>query len=376
MSTELIAERTPTQIGGTRTLMLAQAAARRAITDMYRQLAGEIGGLALAFAPAPDQPIPADRSQQFIAAAGQAVTRYFVGPDGRNPFGSDGTTPLAAYPRILNQALYTATKLPVVAQFKWLKRHVPEDVFAWLAGAKRNVQEMHLAEDLSDELKKFYEKYGIWGVFRPNPLANYEPPHKWVDPSGYTLSDRIWRTGVATRTKLDAMLTDAIRNGISALDLSKQVEAFLLPGRLGKRTKRPYGRDASYDGMRLARTEISRAHNYASYAASAVNPYVHGIDWALSLSHPKMDICDELATIGMTGERLKDPYPVETAKVPPAHPHCLCHTRAALIEDTADVTARLREAMQESRRLNLEPHMNAADADAFTRMLVGLFLNF
>ena len=376
MITLLVSERTPTPIGGARTLMLAQASARRAFTEIYRQLAGEIGGLALAFAPTPTEPIPAPRRQQFIAAAGQIVTRYFVGPDGRNSYGSDGLTPLAAYPRILNEALYKATALPVTAQYKWLKRHVPEDIFAWLAGANRRVQESRILEDLGDDLKAFYEKYGIWGVFRPNPLANYESPHKWIDPNGYMLSDRIWRTGVATRTKLDAMLADAIRNGISATDLAKQVEAFLVPGRLGKRTKRPYGRDASYDGMRLARTEISRAHNYASYAASAVNPYVRGIDWALSISHPKMDICDDLATIGMTGERLKDPYPVEAAKIPPAHSNCLCHSRPALIEDTDEVTAKLREAVQESRRLNLEPYMNAATAAAFTRMLTGLFLNF
>ncbi|MBX3081705.1 MAG: hypothetical protein KF716_08715 [Anaerolineae bacterium] len=377
MITHPVNERAPAQIGGARTLMLAQASARRAFTEMYRQLAGEIGGLALAFALSPDAPIPAARSQQFVAAAGQVATRYFVGSDGRSPFGTDGVTPLANYPRILNEALYTATKLPVVAQAKWLKRHLPEDIFAWMAGAKRkSLQESRVAEDLNDEIRKFYEKYRFWYVFHPNPLAQHEHSHRWVDPNGYTLSDRIWRAGTATRTKLDAMLTDAIRNGASASDLAKMVEAYLVPGRLGKRTNRPYGRDASYDGMRLARTEISRAHNYASYAASAVNPYVRGIDFKLSISHPRMDICDDKATIGMTGERLKDPYPVNAAVLAPIHPHCLCVNMPALIDDTAEITAQLREAIQESRRLNLEPHMNAADADAFTRMLFGLYLNF
>src|SRR6185369_2876860 len=97
----------------------------------------------------------------------------------------------------------------------------------------------------------------------------------------------------------------------SALEISAEVEQFLVPGRY-LRTTRPYGTDASYHGMVLARTEISRAHGAATIAASKANPFVQLIDWRVSMSHKDQDECDINAANG----------PYEPDKVPryPNHP--------------------------------------------------------
>jgi hypothetical protein len=104
------------------------------------------------------------------------------------------------------------------------------------------------------------------------------------------------------------------------------LEQFLLPTRANFRTRKPYGVNASFDAMRLARTEIALAHTRAAYEAALKNPYVTGIDWMLSRTHPKYDICDEYATIGMDGQRLRDPYPKLKARLPiiDSHPQCGC----------------------------------------------------
>jgi hypothetical protein len=162
-------------------------------------------------------------------------------------------------------------------------------------------------------------------LFKPNPLAQYEQAHTWIDPNGHTLSDRIWRTAGNTRRKLDMFLEDAIREGRGTLNLenrgatglARDLEQFLMPGRQLRRTSKPYGIDASYDAMRLARTEITRAHAKAFENTAELNTFVTGLIWNLSGSHPKIDICDTHAE--------NSPYPLGTQPTMPAHPHDMCY---------------------------------------------------
>jgi hypothetical protein len=184
-------------------------------------------------------------------------------------------------------------------------------------------------------------------LFRPNPLAQYERLHTWVDPNGYQLSERIWRTAGATRRQLDAFLEDAIRSGRGVLSLETQgatgiardLEIFLQPGRSLRRTNKPYGIDASYDAMRLARTEVTRAHARAFEQAGLLNPFVAGFRVRLSGSHPKPDICDEAAAAGVFP---KNAIPPEYQ--PPLHPHCLCTMQNVMVNNPAAVIDSLLEA--------------------------------
>ncbi len=323
-------------IATTRSLAIAQAGMRRDLTGMFGDMSRSLAGLVTRSTGVRYGP-------KILAEASQIALRYFVGADNRSAYGADGVSALAAYPRILNRWLVYTSKAVVASHRDWTRRNAPEDVYAWLSGGRR------LRE------------------FTGDPLRVFQTPQAWIDPNGLVLSDRIWRSAIRTAQKVDALLADAIRSGRSAADLARDLEGFLLPGRLGRRTDRPYGRDGSADAMRLSRTEISHAHGQISYVAALMNPYVDRWDWALSPAHPKMDVCDRLATLSESGERLREPYPLAGAPIPPAHPYCLCNGRAAVVDDPASVTAKLRAQMADGD----EPPVNPAQGDVFLSLLLG-----
>jgi hypothetical protein len=213
-------------------------------------------------------------------------------------------------------------------------------------------------------------------VFRPNPLARYDPPHLWVDSNGYTLSERIWNTAGDTRRRLDAMLEDGIRRGRGVLNLetggatglARDLEQFLIPGRSLKRTRAPYGIDASFDAMRLARTEITRAHGQAAQMAAAMNPFVEQMQWSLSGSHPKPDICDDNASGGPNGDGV---YPLDQVPPYPAHPNCLCNLRPVVIPaDRRDAIFDELRADVRSARAELVALIGPLLVEQFTDLLL------
>jgi len=301
-----------TTIAGVRALPQAQKGFRLGAKRIYRTASERITAM-LVRSAGRDGIIEPRQERVITRAAGEIIQSLFVGSDGRSAYADDGATPLAAYPRLVNSWVGYVTYRAVHAHYDWMRRTLPDDVFRWLARARRpeSVREMI---DVSARMLP---------GFLPNALAQYDPLHRWVDPNGYTLSDRIWRAGGDTRQRIDAILSEGIRNGEGALQLSRKLEQFLLPGRAQLRTYKPYGVDASYRGMLLGRTEIARAHGEATLISARLNPYVSGIDWALSASHPKMDICDQLATIGMGGGRLKEPYDLYGVPGYPPHPQCV-----------------------------------------------------
>jgi hypothetical protein len=138
----------------------------------------------------------------------------------------------------------------------------------------------------------------------------------------------------------------------------------LLPSRAPIRTKTPYGRDGSFDAMRLARSEITRAHNAASLESAKSNPFVQGIDWKLSARHPHVDICDSIATLGMGNERLKDPYPVDSAPVPvqDSHPQCICVSLPSVDPNAVDqIIADLNRRFEAGQPAPLTPAAGYGD---------------
>jgi hypothetical protein len=343
-------------IGGSRALYQAQTGFRKDLIAGFKSLLERATGILILNATRVVDgkryiPPNSDKSRDTLARIGDMVERFFVGPDYRQAYGNDGVSPLAEYPRILNHWLVWVQTQAVTPHSTFLRKRLPEDIVRWLESAQRPpVREQ----------------------FIPNPLAEYEAAHTWVDPKGYQLSDRIWKCGVETRAKIDLLLQQGIAQGKSALEIASALEAYLLPTRTGIRTLKPYGPQftpdgASYYAMRLARTEITRAHSQASLAAARGNPYVTGMDWALSASHPKIDVCDELATIGMSGERKKDPYPMDAVKIPPAHTHCLCNTRPFVGATNAEVVEELRAMMDNGEPAPVTP----INADKYMRFMVG-----
>ncbi len=297
--------------------------------------------------------VPIGALYQLQLLAAERVQRTFLGRTAAGewaPFavGQDGSVyPLSPYMEALWAGITEAVRIPVEQHAQMMRRRLPPDILAAL-GAQPVVR----------------EQGPVTRVFRPNPLAGYDPPHTWVDPAGYTLSERIWRVSGDTRRRLDAYLEDAIRQGKGALQMSRELEQFLLPGRELIRTRAPYGTDASYDAMRLARTENTRAFAQAAERSAAANPFVAGIRVVLSASHPKYDICDEAAAAGPWP---KDEIPAQYQI--PLHPHCLCSYRYEMIEDRAEVLARMRADIQRERAA-LEQIISPVQVEQFVQLLL------
>jgi hypothetical protein len=289
-----------------------------AVREMERRMAALFASLAASAAAellrhaGADGAISASSLFDIQTAIGLYVTRLFLGQTagGREAFTvlSDGTVyPLSPYARALFAGTTSVEQLAVTTQ------------------------QTLMARALSSQPAALSQLRAAHVVFT-NPLATYDPVHRWVDPGGFRLSDRIWRTSGQTRRRLDMFLEERIRQGQGALPMSRDLERFLQPGRT-LRTKAPYGTDASYDAMRLARTEITRAHSGAFEAAANANPFVKGLQWNLSGSHPKTDVCDDYAA--------GSPYTLDDHPILPAHPQCLCYWTNVLVEDKDAVIRQL-----------------------------------
>lgn len=312
-------------IATTRVLYTTQARFEEFYAAMLIPVVDRIAGV-LNRASGVNGSIPPARHQQVVADAGGILRRLFVGPDLRSAFTTD-ERPLARYPEVLAHAIAWQTLKILLAHAKQMRTALANepDILRWLLG------ESPAGDSKAETIN-------------------------WSDPRGYQLSDRIWQSSVRTGMQFDAMLMDNLRGGMPAPKLAKLMEQFLLPGRAELRTKKPYGSDGSFDTMRLARTEISFHHARMVQRASLANPFVIGIDWALSISHPKFDICDLLATIGMDGSRLKEAYPKDGAPMPivDSHPQCLCNTRS-LTGDIDAVIEDLRAQMFAAARNRFNP---------------------
>jgi hypothetical protein len=66
-------------------------------------------------------------------------------------------------------------------------------------------------------------------IFRPNLAATIDDTRTWVDPRGYRLSDRLWRTAASDRAQIDAILQAGVHKGQSPLQTSRQLESMLNP---------------------------------------------------------------------------------------------------------------------------------------------------
>lgn len=364
---------------GRQSLTQALAGAQKDISTMFRDTTERMSGVLVSVADA-EGIIDPNRDEEMQRRLGDIVQGLFVGSDGRRAFMQDGVTPIAPYPSILNKWYVQIVYAQVKAQHDWMQRHIPEDVFAFLSSGRRSIQEQDnpfLRGD-DESIEAYKRRLADLRIFRPNPLAELDPSrrwvpmHRWNDPNGYRLSDRIWQNSIRTRVKVDALVAEAIRDGMSAVQLAKRLEQFLLPERAALRTRRPYGSDGSFDAMRLARSEIARAANQAAFTAAYLNPYVDKIDVRRSPNgDPKCPICPQHATIGIGGERIREPYDINNAHLPIFHPHCKCLTLSVVTDSPGVVTERLRAVMQDAQVQLLEPVMTPAQVNLFTRQLLG-----
>lgn len=330
-------------INHSRILPSVQRQAKGELQAMMQQMADEYRNLLSRYA-ATDGKIPASRTRDVRTQSAALALSYFVGSDGRNAYNNQNQ-PLSPFARLLDRNIVKVISGVVAAHNRYLLRTLPTDLLSYLRRGKA----VRIAES---------------APFTPNPLAQYEHSHLWMDSRGYTLSDRIWQAGTETRRKIDILLADGIRNGNSAVNIARRLEQFLLPNRAAIRTNTPYGRDGSYDALRLVRSEITLAHSRAALVSASMNPFVNKMRYNLSPAHPKIDICDDFAA--------GSPYDLNSCPVPvgSSHPNCWCYLTPESTYTERQVIDMLRDDMQAGTPV----YTNPANGRDFLRELLGAAL--
>lgn len=126
------------------------------------------------------------------------------------------------------------------------------------------------------------------------------------------LSQRVYKSSIAINGTVDRLINTALARGLSARELAAEVRQFINPNTPG---------GVRYASMRLARTEINNAAHAVAVTQVQGSPWVTGMQWHLSGSHPKVDICDTLAKGGNKNDGIyvKDQVPAKP------HPQCFCY---------------------------------------------------
>jgi hypothetical protein len=136
------------------------------------------------------------------------------------------------------------------------------------------------------------------------------------------LAQSVYRNTQLMDGTIDRLINSGIARGLSAREMAAEVRRFILPNVRG---------GVSYAAMRLGRTELNNSYHSASVAYWSDSPFVPGMQWNLSGSHPKADICNEYAD--EDHERLGRGV-FSTLNVPPKpHPQCLCYVVPQSLSD-------------------------------------------
>jgi hypothetical protein len=126
--------------------------------------------------------------------------------------------------------------------------------------------------------------------------------------------------------EVEKTIRSGIISGLSPRELARDVFKFISPTTPG---------GASYAAMRLARTEINNAFHEQQIRA-ANKPWVEGVKWNLSGSHPRPDQCNDYASqsdglgrgVFKTGDVPSKP-----------HPQCLCYLTYETLSPSAFLDA-------------------------------------
>lgn len=128
------------------------------------------------------------------------------------------------------------------------------------------------------------------------------------------LSPRVYRNADLAAGRIDRIVNRGIATQKSAREIAADVRGLIRPDTRG---------GVSYAAMRLGRTELNNAFHATTVRSNADAPFIEGMKWTLSGSHPRPDECDSLASRGSG----LGPGVYRPTDVPPKpHPQCLCFT--------------------------------------------------
>lgn len=379
----------------------ADRAAQKAIGELMRQIAEQVGGILLA-AMAADGTVPASESRAVRERARASIEPMFVARVRLAGDELDGER--AHVERLIAQARQDLagakgqTRNRIMARLKMLatraetlgagwallaiRRGEPQAPYARIVldGAEQAARGMVLrhAGVIETLLKQDPElaewlRGARWNGDLFGRMMRQQPVITWPDTRGYALSDRIWQVSESTLARIDALLDEGIAQGRAAVRIAKDLEQFLRPERRGVVTRRPYGSAGSFDARRLARSEITRAASVAGYVSGVTNPFVVRARYHLSGSHSE-DNCDGSCDRWYAEDQANGGFSPDEVPLPmlDTHPQCLCHITHE-VEQPAAVITHLRETMRQdlagtaSRRAPLTPIL----VDLFVGALIG-----
>jgi len=158
--------------------------------------------------------------------------------------------------------------------------------------------------------------------------------------AGMNLSERVWNLTKGAKDQLELYLASGISTGRSAAEIAGDIKQYLNePNRLFRRVRqeerlvlskaaRGYHpgagiyRSSYKNALRLAKNEINMAYRMSDHLRRQQLPFVTGIEVHLSASHPRLDMCDDLA----------GKYPKGFIFMT-WHVGCLCYTTSIMLNE-------------------------------------------
>lgn len=135
----------------------------------------------------------------------------------------------------------------------------------------------------------------------------------------FTLSQLVYQAQKLSDGWVERIINDALGRGATVSELADDVKGLINPNVKG---------GPSYAANRLARTEINNAYHAQSIQSAQDKPWVNGMRWRLSNSHPTPDNCNLYADAdnGLgNGIWMVDRVPNKP------HPQCLCYVVPELV---------------------------------------------
>lgn len=136
------------------------------------------------------------------------------------------------------------------------------------------------------------------------------------------LSPRVYKTQALSKRWVERAVNRGILMNKSAAEIAADVRRLILPTTPG---------GVSFAAKRLARTEINNAFHTTTVRQARAQPWVEGMQWNLSGSHPRTDPCDEYAQDDPDGlgEGVYKPNNVPNKP----HPQCLCFVTVVVMDE-------------------------------------------
>lgn len=147
--------------------------------------------------------------------------------------------------------------------------------------------------------------------------------------NGIPLSAQVYRTQAFASGLVQRMVNRSILLGQSWKELADNVHRFISPDVPG---------GTSYAAKRLARTELNNAFHRTQIDQRREDPFVTGMHWHLSRSHPRADTCDDYAN----GSHFRGGAPgvFKPSDVPSKpHPQCLCFLTSEMVSTEEFITS-------------------------------------